>query len=201
MKTIASKHARKILYAYHSGQASAFYAAASSGLVADFYALQQEIRYQLEFSIFPLPGNENAQHTADIEKLSYYVAKHEKTAPYYATHGLPHHRSIYQALPWFDQSRTDVTPLELPILSIDAWRESEGGWIWNDAHKLAVTIPADCVNWSNRKLLAYLRNDAGILSDKSAGRVSIDRGESYITINEKSTIHPLYAIDLEDLFK
>jgi hypothetical protein len=201
MKTISSKHARKILYAYHSGQASAFYAAASSGLVDDFYSLRQEIRYQLESSIFPIPEKEKAQHKADMEKLSYYLAKHEKTAPYYATHGLPHHRSIYQALLWFDQSRTDVMPLELPILSIDAWRESEGGWTWNDAHKLAVTIPADCVNWSNRKLLAYLRNDAGILSDKSAGRISIERDDRYITINEKANGRPLYAIDLEDLFK
>lgn len=42
MATIQNKTARALLYAWHSGQSSPFYAAASSGLVASFAALADE---------------------------------------------------------------------------------------------------------------------------------------------------------------
>lgn len=39
---IQNKTARRLMYEWHSGMASAFYAAASSGLVASFVALADE---------------------------------------------------------------------------------------------------------------------------------------------------------------
>lgn len=87
---------------------------------------------------------------------------------------------------------------ECRILSIDAWREDQS-WTWNNWFSTGQTISIDCLNWSHRKLLKYLRDDAGILSDYSKGKVSIDDDQYNLVICDKNNRRPLYAIEYGNL--
>jgi len=81
------------------------------------------------------------------------------------------------------------------LVSIDAWRDYEGGWTWNnwctveDGVYLGNDITA-------RRLLRFMRQ-SGWLTSASKGRVSIDwhneMMEPMIEILDKSTGEPLLA--------
>ena len=85
---------------------------------------------------------------------------------------------------------------KMKILSIDAWREPEGGWTWND-YFYCQNMPAEVfekIADHPRKLFRWFR-DAGMLADGSKGRVACeDDGYNVIIVN-KSTREPLYAIE------
>ena len=87
------------------------------------------------------------------------------------------------------------------LLSIDAWRD-ECGWYWNDFHTLESGIiiahDSDIIK-SPRKLLRYMRDNLGCLSEYSKGRVSVDFNHGMIdgvliTVHNKSTGEPLFAL-------
>jgi hypothetical protein len=85
------------------------------------------------------------------------------------------------------------------LVSIDAWRESEGGWSWNQSHKLREFTREDVgpllEKKNPRELFAYMRRE-GYLSDASKGRVAIDVSGSdpdYITIQDRKTQEPHFA--------
>lgn len=83
------------------------------------------------------------------------------------------------------------------ILSIDAWRDCDGGWQWNnwfhcgDIDKATFERIAD----NPRALLRWLRDDAGALSDGSKGRVSVEDDGHNVVILAKGTREPLIAIE------
>jgi hypothetical protein len=79
------------------------------------------------------------------------------------------------------------------ILSIDAWRECDGGYTWNAWYD-AGDIDADAIHWNARKILKYFR-DNGYLTEKSAGKCAIDDDQYNIVIVERSTRRPLFAIE------
>lgn len=82
---IQHKTARDLLYSWHSGQGSPFYAAASSGLCASFDALKREA------------------HAMDDEKdqfrLLEWIDRREKVAPVVVVQG-----RAYRVLPWVSRS-------------------------------------------------------------------------------------------------
>lgn len=84
---------------------------------------------------------------------------------------------------------------ECKILSIDAWRYGDKGWAWNNWFDTGQTIDIDCLNWSSRKLLKYLRDDVGILSDCSKGEIWIDDDQYNLVICDRSNHKPLFAIE------
>ena len=85
---------------------------------------------------------------------------------------------------------------DLPVLSIDAWRDG-GAWYWNNMHKIG-TVEAGAADLSDRRLLRLLRNE-GILGMQSAGKVYVDRDGDYVTVCARTNGAPLYAIDLAPL--
>lgn len=81
------------------------------------------------------------------------------------------------------------------ILSIDAWREPEGGWTWNAWYHVAdIPMHQQAMLDRPRELLQWLR-EVGLLQDGSKGRVSIDDDGCNIVIRARSTGEPLYAIE------
>jgi hypothetical protein len=79
-----------------------------------------------------------------------------------------------------------TTYAKLEILSIDAWREREGGWTWNNAFRLESDIWLEESRLTPRKILSFLRR-AGYLSDASKGKVRVE---------ELPTFEPMYEIQL-----
>ena len=88
--------------------------------------------------------------------------------------------------------------VSLKLLSIDAWRDSEGGWYWNDMHCLDDSCLWGVKELTPRKVLNALRR-AGFLSDWSKGRVRVDMHDEMmdgylIEILNKNTGEPLFAL-------
>lgn len=82
----------------------------------------------------------------------------------------------------------------LTVVSIDAWRDSGGGWSWNDMHR-AGEIELD-LSASTRTILRAFR-EAGFLSERSKGRVRVDRAGSdpdVLEIQDRGTCEPLFAV-------
>jgi len=80
----------------------------------------------------------------------------------------------------------------MKILSIDAWREPEGGWTWNNWYHVG-DYPYP-LNSGTRQLLKMLRYD-GYLSENSKGRVTVDDDGYNIVIIDRGTREPLFAIE------
>lgn len=79
------------------------------------------------------------------------------------------------------------------ILSIDAWRY-DGSWSWNNwfRHHTEIEIPDDI---TNRQLLRMARDEWGILSDESKGRVTVEDDGYNLVILDRKTLEPLYAVE------
>lgn len=85
--------------------------------------------------------------------------------------------------------------MRFEILSIDAWRDAEGGWSWNNCHKVGAAIMAED-DLTPRRILRWLR-DAGFLTHRSVGRVRVVEigGESAeYEIQARGTGEPLLAL-------
>ena len=85
------------------------------------------------------------------------------------------------------------------LVSIDAWRNSCGGWDWNNQFKLREytheEVSAILVGENPRKIFGFLRRE-GYLSAKSAGKLRLDVAGSepdYFTIENKNTCEPIFA--------
>ena len=88
--------------------------------------------------------------------------------------------------------------IKFKLLSIDAWREPEGGWTWNDAFTLEDGIFLDESRLTPRKIAAFLRR-SGFLNEHSAGRIRVDMHpelcDGYlIEILAKATGEPVFAL-------
>lgn len=82
---IQHKTARDLLYSWHSGMGSPFYAAASSGLCASFDALKREAT--------------TMDDEKDRARLLDWIERREKVAPEVAAQG-----RMYRVLPWVSRS-------------------------------------------------------------------------------------------------
>ena len=98
---------------------------------------------------------------------------------------------------------TATTYYKCKLLSIDAWRDPEGGWDWNNISTIeeGIFIAEDSdLLTSSRKLLKYFRDNLCVLSDKSKGRVFVDfsndvlSGCVLIVVHHKGTGEPLFAL-------
>ncbi len=85
--------------------------------------------------------------------------------------------------------------MKLNIISIDAWRDADGGWTWNDWHTVrTIELPASAL--TPRKLLNALRRE-GILTKQSCGRVAVEEthGEHFFCeVQAKNTREPLISV-------
>ena len=99
-------------------------------------------------------------------------------------------------------TETATTYYKCKLLSIDAWRDPEGGWDWNDMHTIeegiCIAEDSDLLS-SSRKLLKYFRDNLCVLSDKSKGRVFVDFGNDVmdgvlVVVHHKGTGAPLFAL-------
>ena len=76
------------------------------------------------------------------------------------------------------------------VLTIDAWRECEGGWAWNNWH-LAGTAPDYLAHLPARALLRKLRDEGYTIP---AGSVCIEDDGYNIVVNLRATGKPLLAL-------
>ena len=86
----------------------------------------------------------------------------------------------------------------LKILSIDAWRDGDGGWTWNNHYKVGEISLEDFDKLTtNRRLLGYMRKH-DYLSGRSQGLVRVDNPGCYdgvfIELQDRRTGEPLFAI-------
>jgi hypothetical protein len=84
------------------------------------------------------------------------------------------------------------------LLNIDALHDGDG-WYWNDLRYIerGIYIADDSkLLSSNRALLKYMRDNLGVLSEYSKGRVSVEReyDNEIITVCDKSNRQPLVAL-------
>lgn len=79
------------------------------------------------------------------------------------------------------------------LLSIDAWRDPDGGWYWNNWFTIeeGVFFKPEVLD-SPRMLLAYCRK-AGWLTAESAGRCAVEDDQFNVTVLDKNTREPLIA--------
>jgi hypothetical protein len=89
--------------------------------------------------------------------------------------------------------------IKLKLLSIDAWREPEGGWTWNDLRIVERDWYWSPESLKPRQLLRRLRK-SGYLTDASKGRVRVEvvaddwHDGTLIEIQDKNTREPLLAL-------
>lgn len=88
------------------------------------------------------------------------------------------------------------------VLSIDAWRDPDGGWQWNNWHKVGTVtrreFEMDCGGAQTlaerRKACKWFR-DNGYLSASSQGLVSVEDDGVNLIVLHRVTQQPLYAIE------
>lgn len=85
MANIQNRTARRLMYEWHSGGGSPFYAAASSGLVASFVALADECA--------------RIDDAKDRQALMIWIQRRQPKAPRVVVHGRE-----YAVLPWVSRS-------------------------------------------------------------------------------------------------
>lgn len=79
------------------------------------------------------------------------------------------------------------------LRSIDAWREPEGGWSWNDSHLIEDGLVFGEDALTSRSILSALRK-WGYLTHTSKGRVRVEHEWPIIEIQNRHTREPLLAL-------
>jgi len=77
------------------------------------------------------------------------------------------------------------------LLSIDAWRDPDSGWTWNDVRLIEENIYISHPV-SNRRLLNFMRSN-NWLNDYSKGRIAVKDTGYDIEIQNKNTSEPIFA--------
>jgi hypothetical protein len=86
--------------------------------------------------------------------------------------------------------------MKVNIMSIDAWRECEGGWTYNASYKIK-SMEVEEADMTPRKVANMLRRE-GILSPASAGAIRVEvlpYERLFIEIQARGTHEPLIAIE------
>lgn len=98
----------------------------------------------------------------------------------------------------WDGMYADIYPVE--IRSIDAWKNSEGGWDYNNSF---VILREECKKLllspetSNRRILQFLR-EVGVLAESSKGKLRVEDSWPYIEIQNKDTGQPYIQIYFDE---
>ena len=81
------------------------------------------------------------------------------------------------------------------ILSIDAWRDVEGGWTWSTWYDVG-SIDRDALDalTTPRRILAWLRRE-GYVTKASAGKVAVYDDGYNIVVVARGTGELLFAIE------
>jgi len=79
------------------------------------------------------------------------------------------------------------------VLSIDAWRQAEGGWIWNAWYRVGEADSSVC-DLSHRRLLSFARKE-GYITPASVGRCAVEDDQYNIVIVDRHTREPLIAFE------
>lgn len=87
--------------------------------------------------------------------------------------------------------------IKTELREIDAWRDEDGGWIWNDSRVIEDGLYLQESELKPRKLLQYLRK-WGYLSPYSKGRVRVEDCGDIIEIQDRKTGEPLLALIMLD---
>ena len=83
----------------------------------------------------------------------------------------------------------------MKVLSIDAWRDSEG-WTWNNWFTVgSINKKTFETLTTNRKILKWFRDEGYLSTTRSPGKCSVDDDQYNITIRNKDTFEPLFAIE------
>lgn len=87
------------------------------------------------------------------------------------------------------------------VYYVDAWRNPEGGWQWNDWHRVgtcdAATVESFGYPTNARRALKWFR-DNGHTSRESAGKLRIDDDGHNICVTRRDG-SPLFAIAYGEL--
>lgn len=78
------------------------------------------------------------------------------------------------------------------VISIDAWRDGEGGWTWNQWFKKGQIDDSVC-DLPTRKLLAKLREE-GFLDSCTAGKVFVEDDQYNKVVCWRSDRQPMIAV-------
>jgi len=84
--------------------------------------------------------------------------------------------------------------LTCKVLTIDAWREPEGGWTWNQWYDTGRTFELE-ENETNRSILKKMREDLELLSEASKGKVAVEDDGYNMVIAIRGTMEPMLAIE------
>ena len=79
------------------------------------------------------------------------------------------------------------------VLSIHACRDREG-WTRNQRYTTGVFAPEECLTWTNRGLLKWLR-ETGLLHEDSKGKVAVQDDQYNLVILARGNRMPLFAIE------
>lgn len=82
------------------------------------------------------------------------------------------------------------------LRSVDALREAEGGWYWNDSFVLERDIIMHEDEITSRKVFKFLR-DADYLADQSKGRLTLVEDWPVLEIQRSSDGRPFLALICE----
>lgn len=86
---------------------------------------------------------------------------------------------------------------KIEIREIDAWRDEEGLWFWNESFILADDVFWNSEDFTPRKILKQLRN-WNFLSPSSKGRVRVVDEGDLVEVQEKSTGRPILALLVQE---
>ena len=83
----------------------------------------------------------------------------------------------------------------MKVLSIDAWR-NDCGWDWNNWFTVAEIDQETFLGLkTNRMTLKLLREELGLLTNDSKGRVALEDDGYNVVVVEKGNRRPLLAIE------
>lgn len=85
----------------------------------------------------------------------------------------------------------------IPTVSIDAWRDADGGWTWNQRFKRE-PVPAAWLDLSKRELLRRLR-DAGCYSLPCPGLAAVEDDGYNLVVTMRGTGEPVLALEYGSL--
>ena len=86
---------------------------------------------------------------------------------------------------------------KLEIRGIDALRDEEGHWSWNESFVLADDVFWNSEDFTPRKILKQLRN-WNFLSAASKGQVRVVDEGDLVEVQEKSTGRPVLALLIQE---
>ena len=80
--------------------------------------------------------------------------------------------------------------MKYEIRSIEAWREPDGGWYWNNSYVIGSLVFEEP---TTRRILRVFREE-GYLSEESKGRATVWTDGEMFEIQDRRTGEPVFAL-------